>query len=271
MYKNIIIAIILMLLTSGLATAETGSTWFGKKDEGWFFYKTKPRPPKKAPKENPPEPVPAVQPPAPTKPAHIRVREHGELLLGNAMVNPTEDNVKKYMEYQKEMYDAAERFSRVWERVLAQSPDLQANEYYSEDVHGTIQKDINNLAQNTGIFFFFRSDCPYCHKQAGPVMELQRKYGYKVIAVSIDGGAIPQMEHLTVLDNGISTRLNIQSVPAIYLASPGTDKIDPISQGGYLSLLDIERRLYYYVQLQTQYASGLMRDLPDPVSYAPAE
>jgi conjugal transfer pilus assembly protein TraF len=271
MCNNIIIAIIIMLLTSGLATAETGNTWFQKKDEGWFFYKTKPKPPQKAPKENPPEPVPAYQPPTPAKPAHIRVREHGELLLGNAMVNPTENNVKKYMEYQKEMYDAAERFSRVWERVLAQSPDLQANEYYSEDVHSAIQKEIGILAENTGIFFFFRSDCPHCHKQVGPIMELQRKYGYKIIAVSMDGGVLPQVEPMTVLDNGISTRLNIQSVPAIYLASPGTDKIDPISQGGYLSLLDIERRLYYYVKLQTQYASGLMLDLPDTVTHTPAE
>jgi len=270
MDKNIIITFILVLLITVPASAENGNNWFEKKNEGWFFYKTKPKPPKKAPKEEISVPAP-VQPPTPVKPDHVRIREHGELLLGNAMVNPTEGNVKKYMEYQKEMMDAAERFSRVWERVLAQSPDLQANEYYSEDVQGTIQREIDKLARNTGIFFFFSSDCPHCHKQVGPIMELQRKYGYKIIAVSMDGGVIPQVEHITVPDNGISARLNIQSVPAIYLATPSTDKIDPISQGGYLSLLDIERRLYYYVQLQTQYASGLMRDLPDTAAYRPAE
>jgi len=57
-----------------------------------------------------------------SKPAHQRIKETGEMILGNAMVNPTEENVRAYMEYQKKMLDDANRFSQVWERVLAKYP-----------------------------------------------------------------------------------------------------------------------------------------------------
>ena len=151
-----IISICSVSLFCSTVLAADGNNWFMRKDEGWFFYKTKPRPLKKEPKE---ERTLQTQPvnPAENKPAHVRIREHGELLLGNAMLNPSEENVKTYMQYQKLMFDGADRFSKVWERVLAKNPELLMTQHTSEEVTVDIRKEIKTLSGKTGIFFFYIS------------------------------------------------------------------------------------------------------------------
>ena len=243
----IVLSICVMFLAGATAAAEE-KTWFSRKDEGWFFYKSTPPPPKERPRRE--KSTPEKQE-ANSKPAHQRIKETGEMILGNAMVNPTEENVRAYMEYQKKMLDDANRFSQVWERVLAKYPDLYLSQYASEQVAADMTAGIKALAAKTGLFFFFRSDCPHCHREAEAIIVLREKYGFGIFAVSLDGGGMPGLEGITVADNGISENLSVNAVPAIYLAYPEEDRFEPVSQG-YLSLIDIERRLYHYAQMETQ-------------------
>lgn len=251
MNRKILMAVLAltMFLFVTVAAAAENKNWFTRKDEGWFFYKSKPAPPKEIPPE-PKKATPQVGS-GESKPAHQRLKEHGELLLGKAMVNPTEENVREYMTFQKRMFDGADKFSQIWERVLANNPNLYLQEHYAEDVATGMGKDIKKLAKSAGVFFFFRSDCPYCHKQVNAINDLQRRYGFKVLAVSMDGGMIPGLQNVRK-DNGIAANLGIKAVPAIYLAYPEENKFEPISQGGYLSIVDIERRMSQYVQIESE-------------------
>lgn len=263
MRKNSIVlalAAFIVIQICAVALAENSERWFNRKDEGWFWYKSKPIPPEEIPSE-----LLAGIPPvreSNSKPAHQIIKEEGERLLGEAMVNPTEENVKTYMVYNKMMLDGASKFTKVWERVLAQNPELYLSAFYSEDVSTNSQKNVDKLAQEAGIFFFFRSDCPHCHKQVTSLLQLKEKYGFNVLAVSIDGGTIPAIRDITRMDNGISARLGIKAVPALYLGYPDKDKFEPISQGGYLAINDLERRLSHYAQLQEK-PQGNYISLPD--------
>ncbi len=238
------------------------ASWFTSKDEGWYFYRGKPLPPKEeAQEDHPVEAVPVPSPaPQQRKTDAEMVKEFGEKLLGQAMVNPTEDNVKTYMLYQKRMMDGANQFAQVWERVLAKNPDLYLATHYSEDVTANMQKGIEDLARRAGIFFFFSSTCPHCHRQAPAILELKQKYGFQVIAVSMDGGDMPILRGMVAPDNGISANLGIGTVPAIYLAYPGEDRFEAISQG-YLPYNDIERRIYHYAEIKKGVNPNNMLDL----------
>ena len=170
-------------------------------------------------------------------------------MLGAAMVNPTESNIKAYMEYQKMMTDGANTFANVWERVLAKNPDLYLAQYAADDVKADMKTEVKKLASRAGLFFFYSSTCPHCHKQAASIIELQSTYGFQIMAVSTDGVVIPAVARWSVPDNGISQNLGIESVPAIYLAYPEQNVFQPISQG-YLPYNDIERRLFHYAELE---------------------
>ncbi|MEN6621671.1 MAG: conjugal transfer protein TraF [Smithella sp.] len=262
--NNIFIIIIMFMMLvpyASSAIAADGKSFFTRKDEGWFFYKKKPVPPKEQKKSET-----RIETKEDTKTEAEKIREHGEKLLGQAMVRPTEENVKAYMEYQRRMMDGANRFAKVWERVLAKNPDLYLAEHYSEDVVGDMKKEIRQLASKTGIFFFFSSGCQYCHQQADVILTLKHKYGFKVLAISLDGGDMPQLRGMTIADNGISINLNISTVPAIYLAYPEENRFEAISQG-YLPFNDIERRLYHYAQMESGNEPVGLSDINNSYSY----
>ena len=224
--------------------------WHDRKDEGWFFYKDPP--PEETPKPLKPEPAPA--PPPITSPFHpaknraLQIKELGEILMSEAIVNPTEENVKKYMVYQKRMMDGSHRFAQVWDRVLMSNPDLYLAEHHTEDVQDNITKSLEILAEKTGIFFFFTSNCPHSHRQVPTILELQRKYDFKVIAISVDGGIMPGLETITRPDNGISASIGIRTVPSLVLAYPSEDRFAPIGEG-FMKTIDVERRLYNYAEM----------------------
>ena len=80
------------------------------------------------------------------------------------------------------------------------------------------------------LFFFYRSDCPYCHAFAPTLADFQARHGIQVVAISVDGGPMPGFPNARA-DNGIATTLKVTQVPAVFLAQPFTGKITPIGFG----------------------------------------
>jgi conjugal transfer pilus assembly protein TraF len=86
------------------------------------------------------------------------------------------------------------------------------------------------LGRDHVLFFFFRSDCPYCHAFAPTLEAFQARHGIQVVAISVDGGPMPGFPDAR-RDNGIATTLKVTQVPAVFLAQPFTGKITPIGFG----------------------------------------
>jgi conjugal transfer pilus assembly protein TraF len=156
-------------------------------------------------------------------------------------MRPTEANVRRYMELEALVVSRASTFADVAQRIAWASPELdptlqgrpvnaKALEVFDQLQTAQRSQSISALGRDHVLFFFFRSDCPYCHAFAPTLEAFQARHGIKVVAISVDGGPIPGFADAR-RDNGIATTLRVSQVPAVYLAQPFTGKITPIGFG----------------------------------------
>ena len=211
---------------------------------GWHFYED-PDPDPPVRKETAPEPRPIPREPGPVKAPELvtleKLQKQLEEYRGIAIISPTEQNVRRYMMLEAQLYNQASRFSEVAQRVAWSSPEFdptiqgrpvnaRALEVFERATFEARQRAVSELANNHVLLFFFRSDCPYCHAYA-PILEaFQRRYGIKVEAVSLDGGGLAEFPEFR-RDNGIATALNVTQVPATFIAQPFAGRITALGFG----------------------------------------
>lgn len=233
--------------------AEAGDgTYWSEANRGWFFYEPKPnRQPRTA--------VPANPGPSGTlagkHPDLVRFEElqrRVEETRNIAIINPTEENLRNFLYAQHEALERASRFGEAAQRVVWATPEIDPTvqgrptsapgmaEYDAQQSQRAAQK-FAQLSQTHGFFFFFRSDCPFCHRFAPILQQFSERTGIRVMAVSMDGGALPSFPD-AVPDNGIAQRLNVEQVPALFLAEPLSGRVLPIGYG-VISPVDLERRV----------------------------
>ena len=211
---------------------------------GWHFYED----PDPEPTDRPaPPPKVAPAPPRPTtaKPPEIvefeRLQKSLEETRNIAIMRPTEANVRRYMALESRVVARASNFADVAQRIAWASPELdptlqgrpvnaRALEVFEQLQLSQRSESISALGRDHVLFFFFRGDCPYCHAFAPTLQTFQARHGIKVVAISVDGGAIPGFPDAR-RDNGIATALGVTQVPALYLAQPFTGTITPIGFG----------------------------------------
>ena len=208
----------------------------------------------------------AKQPPPPSKPKSIReaktieeLKKELQRLLDVANMNPTEENVKAYMDAAYYMANKASKFSDVWRRVLWASPELDYSlnhrptnnvgiRTYDSERKTNERSTIADLSRTHGLFFFFRSDCPYCHQMAPILRFFQQEYGIEVFPVSLDGKGIPDFPR-PARDNGMATRLGINTVPAVFLASKTSGNVMPVAFG-IVPASELAERIYVLTRTQ---------------------
>jgi conjugal transfer pilus assembly protein TraF len=209
---------------------------------GWHFYED-PDPEVAPPPKVPPR-LRAVTPADPRPPELIefaRLQKRLEDYRNIAIIKPTEANVRRYMELEAKVVRQASHFSDVAQRVAWSTPDLdmtlqgrpvnaQAIEVFDREQSQSRSQTLTALAGTHVLFFFFRSDCPYCHAFAPTLEAFQARHGIQIVPISVDGGGLPTFPQFR-RDNGISRTLQVAQVPALYLAEPFTGKITPIGFG----------------------------------------
>lgn len=169
-----------------------------------------------------------------------------------AIMHPTEENIKEYLEVWKAAQEKSSFFADQWQRVVWKNPHLDysinhptsalglsvANQQQQQVRSDTMQ----SLAQKHGIIFFFRSDCPYCHAVSRVLKVMERQYGMDVIAASLDGGALPEYPNYKDGRN-LAQQWQIQVVPALFIANKQTAEHAPIGFGA-MTLEEIVDRIY---------------------------
>ncbi len=231
-------AVLLFALPAAAGPAEP---YFNQRESGWFWY----------------EPFSERKKPQAEKTGRAltvaEIRKRGERLFETALLFPSRENVRAYMEHQKKVLERSERFAGVWKRVLWESPALDATvdnpvsaagAEISRSLRKTAQADVMEKISRVGkLVFFFRSDCPFCRGQARVVKTLERRHGIGVLAASLDRrGLAPLYPHFAD-GTAQAKRLGVEQVPALFLFVPSRRKIVRIGTG-YLTLGEIRQRLH---------------------------
>lgn len=228
--------------------------FFGDHSRGWHWYETLPLPPEEANAEEEDSQKRDTPSPAPQKSPREIVKAYREELenrLNAAWLSPTPANLRSYQEMQKDMLDRSNDFSTSWIQNVFQNPDLDHTLVSPVNQQGRhLQIDlekqrmasiIQNLSQNYGLFFFFSSDCPYCHQFAPIVKRFAQTYGWDVIAISVDGGSIAEFPNAEP-DNGLFQTWDIKALPSLYAVNPQTQEAIPIAHG-LTSMDEMENRI----------------------------
>jgi len=225
------------------AVCRAGTGYWCDSWRGWHFYED-PAPEPPPPKDKPAAPRPPLDAPTAKAPELLqleRLRRQLEEVRGIAIVNPTEANVRRYMQLEARVYAQASRFSEVAQRVGWSSPEFdptlqgrpvnaRALEVFERTKFESRQRAVAALARDHVLLFFFRSDCPYCHAFAPILESFRARYGIGIVAVSVDGGALAEFPDFRP-DNGIATALNVAQVPALFLAQPFAGRITALGFG----------------------------------------
>jgi conjugal transfer pilus assembly protein TraF len=213
----------------------TSRIYWRRSREGWFWYQE-------------PADAPKAAPSAPPIDAHRKALHEFEAMQKRldelkrvAVMNPTDANLLAYMRHQRLVMNKSEAFAERWQRLVWSTPDLDyavtgrptnamAIGVFDEQRQARQDLVVRKLAQTHGLLFVFRSDCPYCHRFAPILKRFEQEYGMSVLAVTLDGGVLPEYPHAQP-ENGAGRQLNVSAVPALYLMEPSKRDIRPVGFG----------------------------------------
>jgi len=176
-----------------------------------------------------------------------------------ALMSPTEQNIKDYIQVQNSVNKRAETFATTWQKVIIKNPELDhtiksptnaiARRVYHEEQREDKQKTVTSFTNKYGLFFFFKSNCAYCHKFAPILKMFEENFGVTVVPVSLDGKGLPEYPNPKP-DNGIAEKLNITIVPSVIAVDPKTGKSVPITFG-LISMEELSYRINLLAQDET--------------------
>lgn len=169
------------------------------------------------------------------------------ILLENAINNPTDENVRAYKYAEKMMMDKASNFANTSERVVRNDPMLDESVRFPItaaarsnalwQVDKAREEIIKDLSQNSGLWFFFDSQCRFCETQYRVVKILEQKYNFSARYISIDGkllkGMSEEPKNKIRKDTGgeIAKGLGIKLTPAVLLIHPDTQSVIIVAHG----------------------------------------
>ena len=243
-FVRLLLALSLMLNVCASSAQDVTSRYWSDRWRGWHFYED-PAPEKRERPALPDKTMPVVTPVVPLRAPELvefeRLQKTLEDTRNIAIMRPSEANVRRYMELESQVVARASYFADVAQRVAWATPEFdptlhgrpvnaKALEIFEQTELADHSRSIGELGKDHVLFFFYRSDCPYCHAFAPTLEAFQARHGIQVVAISVDGGPMPGFPNARP-DNGIATTLKVTQVPAVFLAQPFTGKITPIGFG----------------------------------------
>lgn len=179
------------------------------------------------------------------------VRATIEQAKDNMVLNPTKENVKQYIEIQNKVSNNAANLSKTWQEVLLENPELDFTLIHpTNNVAKQVENDLQTkkenvaiaqLAKSSGLFFFYRSTCPYCVRFAPILKEFAETYGIHVVAITTDGISLPEFPQ-SYPDQGQAAKFRVKAEPALFVVNPYTHQAIPVSYG-LTSEADLKHRI----------------------------
>lgn len=230
-----------LLFNYAHAGTDNGST-VPNADRGWHWYEIEPD------EEEIVKPKVAPPPPSTSEQVTINVkwlRDNLPRLLDKAQDNPSRENIAAYYYAQRVAADKASGFAEgAKEFFMFESALQESNRRPNEQTTIMAHKDITSLNQNeslkaifqkAGLWMFYASDCPYCHKQFPMLETLARIKNANILAISINGISLelqyPGVAHVIDYGHEVTRRFDISLTPTLFLVTNDGANFHPISQG----------------------------------------
>ena len=254
-------------LASAPEPASEAIRYFTRHADGWFWY----RDPLETDESKAPAPPASATAPTDPEAAIANERHTLEVALDRALLEPTPDNVQAYLALNQQLMNQASTFAQTWRGVVWTHPELDHTvqspvgpaAYLASNL--AVDKDEDQLtadARQWGLLFFFRGSCPYCHKLAPILKQFADRYGFQLVAITQDGGALPEFPQPQA-DTGASGALGIDAVPAVFVVNPATRIVAP-AVFGLVSWSDLTQRVRYAID----HAHDNQRDAPPALAAA---
>lgn len=183
-----------------------------------------------------------------------------------AILTPSEDNVYQYIKSQEQWTAQAEKFADMWQWVIAKYPELNYSLQHPTSELGkrveheqrlkSLNKAIDHIRQEYGLFYFYRSNCAYCDKFSPILKNFAKENRLTILPISMDGGPNKSFKSFKT-DNGIAEKWGVTHVPALFAVSPGRDEIIPIAFG-LVSQSELEQRFLALVKYSKEKASATL-------------
>ncbi len=179
------------------------------------------------------------------------IRQALETALDEALLNPAPEQVEHYIALQNRWSERASAFSRMWQWVLLQQPQLDysithptnqvGRSVYLDALTRDQEMAIKALAQQSGLFFFYHSTCAYCQRFAPIVKSFSERTGMPVVAITTDGIALPEFPN-SHPNQGQAQSFHIKVEPALFTVNPYTHQVIPVAYG-LISESDLRQRI----------------------------
>jgi conjugal transfer pilus assembly protein TraF len=220
---------LLLILFSKNSVAEN-TTYFTEHTIGWHWYKD-------PAKTNETEEAEAAQDPI-TQMSAVRLTV--QRALDRAVLQPSQDNVKQYIQLQNHVSQQANQFNHYWQAVLLQHPELDfalqhptnnlAKQVEYDTHHREEEKMLRQFAKQYPLYFFYKSTCPYCQRFAPILKDFAQHEGFFILPITMDGIALKEFPD-SYVDQGESRTYQVTVEPTVFAVNPVTRQAIRVSTG----------------------------------------
>lgn len=158
-----------------------------------------------------------------------------------------------FQRWQKFWTEHASYFSQAFSVAQLKYPDLDYNLEHSHynsiasletaKQQSNEDKAIQKIAENYGLFLFYRGSDPVDTQMAGVVSAFAKAKKISIVPISVDGVVASTLPE-TRPDTGQSQAMHITHFPALYLVEPKSRKYEPVAYG-FMTQDDLATRFLY--------------------------
>jgi len=241
-YNKFILKICLFVIV--FLTKSIALPFYEDHAKGWFWYENMNQEEDEDNQKEDTPPLPFQQEKHPAVKALEMYKKNLEEKKAIALVNPTDHNVQNYMVAQKDMMDRSHKFSKVWKKVLLQTPELNFEQtfptpqylrhVFDDEKQNREEQILKESSKKYGLFLFVSKGCAYCKAFAPIVKVFSKKYGFHVMVVTINGPVDQDiLQHFDRIqaDNGMKDAFGITQAPVLLAFDANTHDVIPISFG----------------------------------------
>lgn len=244
------LSIILLCCVTANVSLANNETYYDNHENGWHWYDD--------PVEEKIEEVkPSQSDTAP--PSTVSATDEMKVLQkileeakNKAVLYPTEENIVNYVEMQNQVMNNSRDFAKGWQSMLLNHPELNfqvshptnqiGRQVYLDQKSDAQDQSIHEFFKDKGLYFFFRSTCPYCQKFAPILKDFADKYQITVLPISLDGIGLREFPDFKT-DQGQAQKFNVTVEPSLFVVDPKLGKAIPVSYG-LMSEDALQQRIY---------------------------